>query len=277
MYVGKGFRFTNSTLLSQATHEWPKNHSRELAQHYPYPTDPITPPLRCSSRLPQPNVKLCNFQVYNMIMVAYCPLSSSSGTCHPLFAVYKIKYNSDGTVEHYMARLVAKGFTQHEGIDYKETFAPVAKLPTVLCLLLVACYPSLVSPSNGCPESISPRYLLFFVDWGSNIWCADSTNPFTGSNRLLVAGSASSLMLSSEMVFISQNPTIPYSLKCLAPSFIAILIYVDDMITTGNYDNAIASLKDFLCTKFCIKDLGKTLVKCGTSLVSKLLAPMMRF
>ncbi|VVA28879.1 PREDICTED: Retrovirus-related Pol poly from transposon [Prunus dulcis] len=44
----------------------------------------------------------------------------------------------DGTVEHYMARLVVKGFTQHEGIDYKETFAPVAKLPTVPCLLVVA-------------------------------------------------------------------------------------------------------------------------------------------
>uniref|UniRef100_A0A2N9G6P0 Reverse transcriptase Ty1/copia-type domain-containing protein n=1 Tax=Fagus sylvatica TaxID=28930 RepID=A0A2N9G6P0_FAGSY len=42
--------------------------------------------------------------------------------------VYKIKTRSDGTVDCYKARLIAKGFTQEYGIDYEETFAPVARL-----------------------------------------------------------------------------------------------------------------------------------------------------
>uniref|UniRef100_A0A2N9FKE7 Reverse transcriptase Ty1/copia-type domain-containing protein n=1 Tax=Fagus sylvatica TaxID=28930 RepID=A0A2N9FKE7_FAGSY len=45
--------------------------------------------------------------------------------------VYKIKTRSDGTVDRYKARLVAKGFTQEYGIDYEETFDPVARLSSV--------------------------------------------------------------------------------------------------------------------------------------------------
>jgi hypothetical protein len=52
--------------------------------------------------------------------------------------VYKIKTCSDGTVDRYKARLVARGFTQEYGVDYEETFAPVACLSSVRALLAVA-------------------------------------------------------------------------------------------------------------------------------------------
>ena len=46
--------------------------------------------------------------------------------------IYKVKH---GTVEKYKARFMEKGFSQKEGIDYEETFAPVAMYSSILTII----------------------------------------------------------------------------------------------------------------------------------------------
>ena len=67
--------------------------------------------------------------------------------------VFRNKQDKHGVVVRNKARLVAKGFAQVEGLDFGETFAPVARLEAIRILLAYASHHN-ITLSNGCEECV---------------------------------------------------------------------------------------------------------------------------
>nr|GEX49573.1 ribonuclease H-like domain-containing protein [Tanacetum cinerariifolium] len=128
---------------------------------------------------------------------------------------------SSGEIDIYKARLVAQGFRQKERIDYEETFSSVVKMVTVRCLLNIV---------------VSMSWPVFQLD----------------VNNAFLYGDLEEVvyMKPPEGYFPSDN-------KSDKGVFLALLVYVDDIIITGNSVFKIEKFKLFLKSKFMIKDLGK--------------------
>ena len=52
--------------------------------------------------------------------------------------IYKIKHAADGSIEKHKARFVSRGFSHKEGIDYEDTFAPIAIYTSIRIVLSLA-------------------------------------------------------------------------------------------------------------------------------------------
>ena len=179
--------------------------------------------------------------------------------------VYKLKRTSDGSISRYKARLVAKGFHQKPGLDFDETFSPVVKPPTVRIVLSLAAQHQwplrqldisnaflhgflkedvfMVQPP-GFVHSAYPNHVcklhksLYGLKQAPRAWFERFTS------HLLTIGFTASTADPSLFVF-RQGSTLLY-----------LLLYVDDIILTGNSTAAVHSLITQLAAIFELKDLG---------------------
>ncbi|XP_041000612.1 uncharacterized mitochondrial protein AtMg00810-like [Juglans microcarpa x Juglans regia] len=80
--------------------------------------------------------------------------------------IFKIKYRSNGSIERYKVRLVIKGFTQQEGLNYTKTFSPVAKLAIVRTLLATTSIQAVQSDYSLFTQLKNGSFtaLLIYVD-----------------------------------------------------------------------------------------------------------------
>ncbi|GAU39942.1 hypothetical protein TSUD_149520 [Trifolium subterraneum] len=165
--------------------------------------------------------------------------------------VYKIKHKSDGTVERYKARLVAKGYNQVEGLNFFDTFSPVAKLTSVRMLLAIA------SIKGWYLHQLDVNNAFLHGDLQEDVYMSipdgvSCSKPHQASRKWYEK-------LTSLLVREGNNQSSSdYSLFTLSHqgNFTILLIYVDDIILSGTSLDEIDRIKAILDTNFKIKYLG---------------------
>ncbi|GKB95546.1 ribonuclease H-like domain-containing protein, partial [Tanacetum coccineum] len=179
--------------------------------------------------------------------------------------LWKIKYKSSGEVERYKARLVSKGFSQRYGIDYEETFSLVVKMVTIRCLIAL-------SVQNSWPlYQLDANNAFLYGDLKEDVYM-ELPPGYYDKDETRVCKLIKSLYglkqaprqwnekLTTTLIehgFVQSKNDYSLFIKDKNGVFIAILVYVDDIVVTGNNNSEIDKFKHFLSTKFMIKDLGQ--------------------
>jgi hypothetical protein len=180
--------------------------------------------------------------------------------------VYKIKRRTDGTIERLKARLVARGFSQQYGLDYDETFSPVAKLTSVRVVLAVAANKEWIlwqmdvknaflhgeldqeiymDQPMGFQNQSHPNYVcklrkaLYGLKQAPRAWY--------GKIAEFLTKSGFSVSHADSSLFVKAN----------GEKLAILLVYVDDIIITGNDVEEICQTKENLSVRFEMKELGQ--------------------
>ena len=177
--------------------------------------------------------------------------------------VYKIKTKADGSVEQYTARLVAKGFTQEYGIDYEETFAHVARLTSVR-------YPIAVAAVRRWPlYQMDVKNAFLNEDLHEEVYMQPPPGyPHSGSQVCRLRRALYGLKqaprawfekfssIVAQQDFTSSPHDTALFVRRSSAGITLILLYIDDMIITGDDSAGIHSLQHFLSQHFEMKYLG---------------------
>uniref|UniRef100_A0A6N2KJR5 Reverse transcriptase Ty1/copia-type domain-containing protein n=1 Tax=Salix viminalis TaxID=40686 RepID=A0A6N2KJR5_SALVM len=195
-----------------------------------------------------------------------CPLPEGKKTVGCKW-VFTVKLKADGSIDRYKARLVAKGYTQRYGIDYQETFAPVAKINTIRILIALAVnrdwvlqqfdvknaflngdleeevYMDLPPGAKGKSPSINKvcklKKALYGLKQSPRAWFGRFTSTM------------------KEFGYKQSNSDHTLFIKHREGKTTALIVYVDDMVLTGDDIEEREALQRFLASKFEMKDLGQ--------------------
>jgi hypothetical protein len=180
--------------------------------------------------------------------------------------VFKIKHNADGSVSKYKARLVAKGYAQTYGIDYEETYSPVAKMTIIRAII------AMIAAKGWSLHQMDVKNVFLHVDLQEEVYMEQPSGYVDQIHPSLVCRLRKTLYslkqapkvwldkIGQYLVtsgFQTSNANFSLYVEKIDHGIIIIVIYVDGLIIKRNNDVNIFDLKKLLKQKFEMKDLGE--------------------
>ena len=180
--------------------------------------------------------------------------------------IFKIKRNSDGSINKYKARLVAKGYVQQHGIDFDEVFAPVARLETIRLLISIAA-------TNGwevhhldvktaflhgeLKETVYVTQPEGFQVKGSERKVYKLNKALYGLRQAPRAWNNKLNRILLEFGFEKCSKEHSVYRKTVEHNILVIAVYVDDLFVSGANEKIIGDFKREMASKFDMSDLGR--------------------
>ena len=178
---------------------------------------------------------------------------------------FKTNHDLKGIIEIYKGRLVAKGYTQKEDIDYKETFSLVSKDFLRIVMVLVAHY-------NLELHQMDVKTSFLNGDLGEEVYMDQLDGFLTTRKEHLVYKLRKSIyglkQASRQWNLKFNNAITSYGfienivdrciyMKVSGSKFIILVLYVDDILLAGNDVGLLHDIKKFLFKNFEMKDMGE--------------------
>ncbi|GJU83576.1 retrotransposon protein, putative, ty1-copia subclass [Tanacetum coccineum] len=180
--------------------------------------------------------------------------------------LFKKKTDMDGAVHTYKARLVAKGYTQTPGIDYEETFSPVADIRAIRILIAIAAYYDYEIWQMDVKTAFLNGYLNeeVYMEQPEGFVNPKYPNRVCKLKRSIYGLKQASRQWNKRFddeikkFGFSQNADEPcVYLKASGSNVTFLILYVDDILIMGNHIPMLQDIKSYLGRSFAMKDLGE--------------------